>query len=690
MSDSPPTDQATPLSLRSSVGSQSLPLVLAAASWAVAVAFGRPLGATETSASAAIVLVLLAMIAVGCAVFVLARAPDAAPATPFVALAAAAAALLALGPIDRPATESSLAAFLLVGPWRYLITPVVVHFALAVAWPHRKRYWFGLALGWYVLHLTLFVAALLGLATHEAELLTAVDDTVHSGILFPGGALVAVVALTVGLLMPDRRASHRRAIGWTLAAVFFGLLPLVLTRFIPDVGLALDGEMTPARLALVLLAMFGIGGILALPFIDPVKRDVMAHRLAARLLDDKELVDSLRAIAEALRFTFEAEGAGVRLGAPAIQVIAGELRGASMSAAFAVEAEAQDDRRTVVAPIGRSGDPLGEVRVESRYTNAFGRRECEWLSAFLLPIGSALRTRRRELVAEERMSSVAQQIADSADALTAAAAALQVPLADDGTAVPPGVDAREVLGQLGDGVSSVVRHGEELADITGNAQVHAVRTSDEIARALDGLALLGEEVGRLTRHRDEIATSNDTVSGVAFRTNLLANNAALEATRAGSAGRTFGVLAEEIRRLADTTAETSAAIGERIAALGSDVETLGAAVIAVRQALAAAIRESESTEEAARVVGDAAGQLEGAARSLQPAVDEANTVAKRRSARDHHLSATLERFLNDRTALARAMVNHRDAIEKLTEALHRLAAQHGGRHRPIGTLGSHK
>ena len=526
------------------------------------------------------------------------------------------------------------------------------------------------------------------MAAHEAELLTAVDDTVHSGILAPGGAMVAIIALIVGLLMPDRRTTHRRAIGWALVAVAFGLLPLVLTRFIPDLGLALDGGMTPARLALTLLAMCGIGGVLALPFIDPVRRDVLAYRLAARLLDDKELVDSLRAIAEALRFTFEAEGAGVRLGAPALHVIAGELRGASTNAAFAVEAETHDDRRTIVAPIGRSGDPLGEVRLESRHADAFGRREREWLSAFLLPVGSALRTRRRELVAEERMSMVARQIADSADALTAAAATLPALVADDGTAVPPSVDAREVLGQLGDGVSSVVRYGEELADITGNARSHAVRTSDEIARALDGLALLGQEVERLTRHRDEIATSNDTVSGVAFRTNLLANNASLEATRAGGAGRTFGVLAEEIRRLADTTAATSAAIGERITALGGDVEALGAAVIAVRQALAAAIRESESTEEAARVVGDAAGQLEGAARSLRPAVDEANTIAKRRSARDHHLSATLERFLNDRTALARAMVNHRDAVEKLTEALHRLAAQHGGRNRPIGTLGS--
>lgn len=688
MTETPPRDLVTPFALRSSTGSGAWPVVLALASWAIAAAFGRPLGATGTSFEAATVLVLLALLAAGAAVLVLVRAPAAAPAAPFVAIAAAVAALLALGPIDRPATESSLATFLLVGPWRYALTPLIAHYAFAVAWPHRKRHWFGFALGWYVLHLTLLVAAILGLAAHETELLSAVDDTVHSGILAPGGALVAIGALTLGLVTPGRRKAQRAAIGWALAAVVFGLLPLVLTHFIPDFGLALDGGITPARLALALLALFGIGGVLALPFINPVHRDLLAHRLAARLLEDKEMVDSLRAVTDSLRSSFEAEGVSLRLAAPALQIIAGELRNPSGNTPFAVEAETLDDYRTIVAPIGRSGDPLGEVRLEARFVGAFGRREREWLSAFLLPISSVLRARRRELAADERMNALARQIADSAEALNLAAALLPAPPVDDGMAVPPTVDAREVLGQLGDGVSSVVRHGEELAGMTDNTRSRAVRTSDEIARALDGLAVLAREVDRLARHGDEIAISNDTVSGVAFRTNLLANNAALEATRAGSAGRTFGVLAEEIRRLADTTAATSVAISERISALGGDVLAVGGALNTVRQALAAAIRESELTEETTRVLGEAAGQLEGAARSLRPAVDEANAVAKRRSARDLHLSATLERFLDDRSALARAMVRHRDAVERLTEALHRLAMQHGARVRSVGTLGS--
>ncbi|MES2123505.1 MAG: methyl-accepting chemotaxis protein [Gemmatimonadota bacterium] len=685
MTNTPARDPAVPLSFRPGRG--GWPIALALGSWLLSVSFAQGLGSDTTSSSGTAVLFLLAAVALGAAVLVLVRTPEAAPAASFVGLASAAAALLALGPIDRPAAGNTLAAFLLTAPWHYLLTPVVVHFAFAIAWPHRKRYWFGMTLGWYVLHVALLFAATLGLVTSESELLAAVDETVHSGVLLPFGALVALVALMMGLATPDRRSAQRSAIAWSLAAVTLGFVPFALTPYLPDLGITLDGGMTPARLSLALLAFLGVIGVHSLPFINPVNRDLLAHRLGARLLDDREMADSLRALAESLRSTFEADGVGIRLAAPAIHVIAGELHD-NPAAPFALEAETIDDRRTIVAPIGRSGEPLGEVRLEARFAGAFGRRERDWLSGFLLPIGVALRARQREMAADERTLGIAREVGAAVEALQAAAETLPNPPADDGMAVPPPVDAREVLAQLSDGVSGVVRNGEALMGMSRNARQHAVSTSDDIARALDGLALLTTEIERLTRHGDEIASSNDTVSGVAFRTNLLANNAALEAARAGVAGRTFGVLAEEISRLSDTTATTSADIGERISALAVDVQAIAAAVTSVRQALAAAIRASESTEEAARILGESSDQLEGAARSLRPAVDEASAVAKRRTARDLHLSATLDRLLDDRLLLARRLAEHREALERLTTTLGRLAARQGPRSRPVGVLGT--
>src|SRR5579862_7898676 len=312
---------------------------------------------------------------------------------------------------------------------------------------------------------------------------------------------------------------------------------------------------------------------------------------------------------------------------------------------MALDLETNADRQQLIAPIGRAGSPLGEVRVYGRFAGAFGQTESEWIAGFLQPITAVLRARRRESLSSRRTDSLARRFSETVGDLTQAAQQLPVGPSDTGMALPPLVDAREVLAQLSDGVTGVVRHGEGLATTANVARDHARETSDSIARALDAIAALHTDVDRLARYGEDIAASNDTVTGVAFRTNLVANNAALEATRAGAAGRTFAVLAEEVRRLADTTAATSAAIGQRTTALANEVARVGAALDLTRQALASAIRDAEAGELATRRLNNAAAELEDSARSLRPTVAEANAVASRRAARDQHLTSAVERFM---------------------------------------------
>ena len=62
---------------------------------------------------------------------------------------------------------NALAAFLLVAPWRYALTPLVVHFALEVGWAHRRQRWTGWVLGWYAIQLGLFLVVGVGLSMDE-------------------------------------------------------------------------------------------------------------------------------------------------------------------------------------------------------------------------------------------------------------------------------------------------------------------------------------------------------------------------------------------------------------------------------------------------------------------------------------------------------------------------------------------
>lgn len=654
------------------------PLGAAAAFLALGVVLGTGSGSVGTSPGSVTILILLATLAGGAGAVAILRTPNAPPTRPFVALAATVAALLSLTPIATLSADLPLASFLLLAPWRYALVPLVVHFAFAMGWPHRHRNWAGVVVGWYTLHLAMLVAAIGGLAAGEFPLVDVVDATFRANVLEPAGVATAIAALGVALATPNRSSAQRRATAWALAAVAFGVGPSMLELVIPQLSYAVDGSMTTTRLALALLVFFGLAGLVALPFVNPTQRDLLAGHHAARLLDESDLTSGVRELARSLLEVFEVEGTTIRLVSPSLTVTEGVARPIT-DPGLAQEAETADDQRTLIAPIGRIGDPLGEVRLDARQAGAFGRRERDWLAAFLLPIATALRARRREQLLREQSVGMLRQVLDASSELRAAMTRLPGGSDGDQMAVPPPVDASEVLGQLSDGLEGVSRRSDDLEAAALTARQQVREASDEVAQALDGLRRFTTELVRLQTWGDEITASNQAVSGVAFRTNLLANNAALEATRAGTAGKTFGVLAEEIRRLADATASSTSAIDGATAKLAEEFARLGELLDAVQSSLVSAIRRSELGEDAARRVTEIAGAVLGHARSLRPAVEEAHAVAKRRSARDTRLTDALERFISDREQLGRQLGEHRVTLEMVDEVLQGLGKSASGR-----------
>lgn len=619
--------------------------------------------------AALVVLGALAVCALAPALFVV-RTGDRSPVTlPFLGICAAAAVLLALAPLDRVDPETpGVAAFLFVAPWRYALPPLVVHFVLEVGWPQRRTRWIGWVLGWYATEAAMFVVTSVGIGIDERPLVDAVDGTLRMLVLEPAAVVIAVLAIVLALATPDRTRSARRSLGWTFLAIVVGTAPLFLTQFIPELSTPLLGEATPARLLLVALPICTALAVAALPFRDLVRRDLTATRIAVAMLSDGGMHRAVEELASVLHGAFNARGVLVRISDPPTTAAAGAI-GPRNGDAPVVDGDAESDGAALSMTIGRATDPLGDVEIRARTAGALGETEREWLAAFLQPIASVLRVRHRELASATRYRALRQRVGESVQEIAQAAEELPPGPSDAGMAVPPPVDAREVLTQLSDGVSGVARHGDGLGTIATETRDRARAASDAIARALDRLVALAGELAQLVRSGEEIAANNDTISGVAFRTNLVANNAALEASRAGVAGRTFAVLAEDVRRLADTTAATSGAIRQHTDRLAAELRQAGAAVEATRESLATAIHEAEAGERSAQQLDNAAGELEDVARSLRPAVAEANAVAARRSARDQHLTATLERFLKERAALTRSLGEHRDSMNRLAESL---------------------
>lgn len=204
------------------------------------------------------------------------------------------------------------------------------------------------------------------------------------------------------------------------------------------------------------------------------------------------------------------------------------------------------------------------------------------------------------------------------------------------------VDSQVAMKEMTVGIQRIAENSSRLFEHAQEVARNAETGNDVVKQSVHEMESLHTTVsdtvntlGELEKRSQEIEKIVVIISNIARQTNLLALNASIEAARVGEHGKGFGVVAQEVRKLAEMSRESSEQISSMLHEIASYVSRAGTA-------MNSSMQQVQQSTDSVQKAGEAFQEIVGSLQNVNEQVHEVSASAEQMSASGGQVAASLD------------------------------------------------